>query len=123
MKLTSNKGVPIDMTRYLAQNEGAIAVGNAKMNARGDIIGSRGQVVKPREQIAAEYHASNPKAVKKVALRDIGEELTTDVPHEQPRLEPLPEEQFVTPDQAWAQAREADRKARAKSRKIEDRDD
>ena len=135
MKLLSNKGVPIDMTRFLAQNEDSVAIGNASMNARGDIIGVGGKVIKPREQVAAEYHAANPKAVKKVSLRDLGEEIIPSpqpVAKQEPELEleedkpliaPLPEEDFVDPATAWKKAEAETRKVARKQRKIEDNED
>lgn len=48
----SMRGVPVDMEALMAKNEGAIALGNAKMNARGDIIGEGGQVITRREDLA-----------------------------------------------------------------------
>lgn len=75
MKVQSMRGEMVDFTKYLAQNEDAIAVGNAKMNARGDIVGPGGKVIKKREEIAAEYHRSNPKAVKQVSIKDLAKEI------------------------------------------------
>lgn len=75
MKVTSMRGAVVDMARYMAQNEDAIAIGNAMMNARGDLVGPGGNIVKKREDIAAEYHAVNPKAVRKVALKDLESEV------------------------------------------------
>ena len=75
MKIQSMRGEWVDFTKYMAQNEEAIAVGNANMNARGDIIGPGGKVVKKREDIAAEYHAANPNAVKKVSIKDLAKEV------------------------------------------------
>lgn len=75
MKTLSMRGKSVDMASLMAQNSQKIALGNANMNARGDIIGPGGKVVKPREQLAREYHRSNPKAVKQVALRDIKQEV------------------------------------------------
>lgn len=85
MKTTSMRGVQVDMSYYIARNEGAIAVGNGNMNARGDQIGAGGQIVRKREEIAAEYHRSNPKAVQKVSLKDLEAEV------------------FVSPEEAVAQ--------------------
>lgn len=75
MKVTSMRGVVVDMARYLAQNEDAIAIGNGMMNARGDLIGPGGRIVKKREEVAADYHRANPKAVRKVALKDLESEV------------------------------------------------
>lgn len=75
MKVTSMRGVTVDMARYLAQNEDAVAIGNGMMNARGDLIGPGGRIVKKREEIAADYHRVNPRAVRKVALKDLESEV------------------------------------------------
>ena len=69
------RGQMVDMARLAAENAGKIALGNASMNARGDIIGPRGKVVKTQEQVTREYNSTNPKAVKQVALRDIKREV------------------------------------------------
>jgi hypothetical protein len=34
------------------------------MNARGDIIGTGGKVVKTREEILQDYYKNNPRAIK-----------------------------------------------------------
>lgn len=51
------KLVDIDMLRLA--NETEIAVGNMKVNARGDELGPGGKVVKTRAQIMQEYHQLN----------------------------------------------------------------
>ena len=66
-----------DMARLIAQNPTKIALGNANMNARGDIIGPGGKIEVSREEIAREYHTKNPKAVKQVALRSVADEAVT----------------------------------------------
>jgi hypothetical protein len=48
------RGKEIDMGRLSKQNELVPAVGNAKVNARGDKLGTGGQIVKTREQIVGE---------------------------------------------------------------------
>jgi hypothetical protein len=50
----SARGKEIDMVRLVKQNEMAVAVGNAKVNARGDKLGPNGAIVKTREQIVSE---------------------------------------------------------------------
>jgi hypothetical protein len=78
MKTVSMRGVEVDFARYIAQHENDIAIGNGKMNARGDVIGRGGVIVKRREAIAAQYNKANPKAVRTVSLKDIaGEVLPT----------------------------------------------
>ena len=48
------RGAELDMGRLINQNELAIAVGNAGVNARGDKLGPGGKIVKRREEIVAE---------------------------------------------------------------------
>jgi hypothetical protein len=43
------KGAQIDMLKMINQNEMTIAVGNAKVNARGDKLGPGGTVIKKRD--------------------------------------------------------------------------
>jgi hypothetical protein len=47
------KGAHIDMLKLVKQNEMVIAVGNAKVNARGDKLGPGGVIIKKREEIAS----------------------------------------------------------------------
>jgi hypothetical protein len=52
----SARGKEIDMLQLVKQNEMTIAVGNAKVNARGDKLGPGGTIIKTREQIVAEQN-------------------------------------------------------------------
>ena len=61
---TSLRGKPIDMERLALKNEIEIAVGNLKVNARGDEIGEGGKIIRTREQILQDYYKDNPNAVK-----------------------------------------------------------
>jgi hypothetical protein len=116
MKIRSMRGLEIDMAAVIAKNEGAVAVGNANMNARGDVIGPGGKVIKTRDEIAQEYHRNNPKAVRNVALKDLSNEaMATPVGSDKY------EGDFMDPAVAVA-AIDAQSKAR-KARKIEDTDD
>ena len=75
MKVKTMRGQTLDMGRLIAQNEKAVALGNASMNARGDIVGAGGNVVRAREDVAKDYYNRNPKAVKQVSLRNISSEV------------------------------------------------
>ena len=48
----------LDINSLKIQQEHAIAVGNARQNARGDLLGAGGQIVKTRDQIMNEYYKS-----------------------------------------------------------------
>lgn len=50
MKHVSYRGQKIDMDLLRFQNSHQVALGNAQMNARGDILGKGGVIVKTREQ-------------------------------------------------------------------------
>jgi len=52
-------GNKIDVENLMAKNDRVIAVGNRKVNARGDLLGSGGQIIKTRDQIMKEYYAVN----------------------------------------------------------------
>lgn len=56
------QGREIDIEKLMAQNELVPAIGNMKVNARGDELGPGGQIVRKREEIVAEYYENNPKA-------------------------------------------------------------
>jgi hypothetical protein len=76
MKVRSMRGKPLDISYFLAAYGDKPALGNAKMNARGDIIGPGGKVIKTNAQMMSEYNRSNPKAVsKQVSLKNISSEV------------------------------------------------
>lgn len=56
------QGKVIDLEKLMRQNELTPAVGNMKVNARGDEIGKGGKIVRKRDEIVAEYYADNPNA-------------------------------------------------------------
>lgn len=60
---TSMQGKEIDMEKLSLRHELTPAVGNMKVNARGDELGPGGEIVRTREQILADYYANNPRAV------------------------------------------------------------
>jgi len=53
------KGRPIDMGKLMGQNELLPAVGNAKVNARGDKLGPNGKIIQKREERYAETGVPN----------------------------------------------------------------
>lgn len=71
MKVRTMRGVTLDMAQIMAQHETTVAIGNASMNARGDIVGPGGQIVKSKEQVVQEYYKGNPNSVKSVSLKEV----------------------------------------------------
>jgi hypothetical protein len=49
-------GNEVDMEKLRNQNELALAVGNARVNARGDEIGPGGKIIRKREDVMQEYY-------------------------------------------------------------------
>ena len=58
------QGKNIDMELLAQKNELVPAIGNAKMNARGDELGPGGKIIRRREDIMAAYYEHNPNAVR-----------------------------------------------------------
>lgn len=79
------RGRTIDMAAMVAQNETTRAVSNLNMNARGDIIDSRGNVEIPKEKVSKEYYKKHvPNAdTKEISIKDpVEEDNKVEVPEE-----------------------------------------
>lgn len=61
---TSMRGKEVDMEKMSMRFEKTPAVGNMKVNARGDEIGEGGRIMRTREQVLADYYAQNPNALR-----------------------------------------------------------
>jgi len=61
---TSMRGKSVDMEKLSLVNETAPAVGNVRVNARGDELGPGGKIVRTREQVLQDYYNTNPQALK-----------------------------------------------------------
>ena len=134
------QGKAIDMDKLRSQNELTPAVGNMKVNARGDEIGPGGKIVRTREQIVSSYYEGNPKATPDADVKPTVAQ-TNNKPQNPPSQtmkiedtpvsevvtessEPEVVKQEVTPEQAEEQVLdkgvEAVKKARARRRGIAD---
>ena len=60
-RTANGKLVDIDALRLA--NEGVIAVGNMRTNARGDELGAGGSIVKTKAQLMQEYHKLNTPVI------------------------------------------------------------
>lgn len=54
------QGKTIDLDQLRQKNEMTMAVGNARMNARGDELGPGGKILRKREEIVNEYYTGRP---------------------------------------------------------------
>jgi len=67
---TTANGRIVDMDLLRQKNELTPAVGNVRVNARGDELGPGGKIVRTREQVLQDYYAQNPNALREeVATR------------------------------------------------------
>lgn len=66
------QGKELDMEKLALVNELTPAVGNVRVNARGDELGPGGKIIRKREDIMDDYYAKNPRSVK--ADADVNEE-------------------------------------------------
>jgi len=60
-KYRSMQGKEVDMDKLIKVNETVPAVGNVRMNARGDELGTGGKVIRTREDIVAQYYEDSKK--------------------------------------------------------------
>ena len=63
------RGKEVDMEKLNLRNETIPAVGNMKVNARGDEIGKGGKVVRTREEILKDYYKDNPRAIQEEIVK------------------------------------------------------
>lgn len=60
----SANGKIVDMDMLRQRNELTPAVGNARVNARGDELGKGGQIVRKREEVLRDYYESSQASVQ-----------------------------------------------------------
>ena len=56
------QGKKIDMDTLRQRNELTPAVGNARVNARGDELGPGGKIIKKRDDVIRDYYEEHPQA-------------------------------------------------------------
>jgi hypothetical protein len=81
---SSIRGTPINLDEIKAKYERTIAVGNASMNTRGDVVDSMGNIITPVEETIRNYNMTSVKPIQRVSLRE------------------MPDEYFMTPEQVKA---------------------
>lgn len=71
-RILSMRGEWVDFNRMLTIDDGKThALGNARMNSRGDIVNNKGQVVKTQSQIEAEWAGRNKQPPKNMDIKRI----------------------------------------------------
>lgn len=61
----SMRGKEVDMEKLNLKNEMTPAVGNMKVNARGDELGKGGKIVRTREEVLNDYYKKKPESSDK----------------------------------------------------------
>lgn len=77
------QGKVIDMDMLRQKNELVPAVGNARVNARGDELGPGGKIIRTREEILNDYYASTEGTPEEIAVA---------TPDEKPVIQETPAE-------------------------------
>lgn len=67
-------GKVIDMDLLRLSNEEVIAVGNMKVNARGDQLGAGGEVIKTRNEVMGDYYKLNTPVIESSSAPPVNEQ-------------------------------------------------
>ena len=91
-KVKTKRGRDIDFGQLMRSNDTVPAVGNASMNARGDIIDSQGKIIKTAKQVSEEYYSRSPNSVKDVSIKPDADEAEIKTKVEETKAEEKTEE-------------------------------
>jgi hypothetical protein len=93
----SAMGKPVDMAAIRTKNENVRAIGNMKVNSRGDIIDSHNQIVQPASQRVNRVYTKTTSA--KTPTADVEQPVVQQAPATSTirRVEPVAPVQPVTP--------------------------
>jgi hypothetical protein len=89
------RGRPIDMGALAAANAEKQAIGNSKMNARGDILGPNGIVLRTQEQVEAEWQRNQQRQQE---IAGISNNIKAPLPPDRARAVTLVADQNFEPD-------------------------
>jgi hypothetical protein len=92
---TTANGKRINIDTIIAQNEESIAVGNMKVNARGDELGPGGRIERPRDKVMSDYYKLNtpvatdnlPKAHQVTTKKDLVDDWVESAVTAEPKIE------------------------------------
>ena len=74
----SMTGKSVDMDLLRQKNELTRAVGNARVNARGDELGPGGKIIRKKEEVLKDYYASNPGVKEELPVNKDEKDLVDD---------------------------------------------
>jgi hypothetical protein len=67
---TTARGKTIDLDLLMKRNELTPAVGNARVNARGDELGPGGKIIRKREDVVKEYYKGSAPVIDENSQRN-----------------------------------------------------
>ena len=74
----SNRGASVDMDALISKSSPSDpAIGNMRVNAKGDKLGANGEVIQKNEDRVRDYYKDNPKSSTSTASLKGGMEVTT----------------------------------------------
>jgi len=94
------QGRMVDIEKLRSSNEGVRAVGNMGVNARGDVVGVGGQIVKTKEELMKEYYDAPKGQVSDTRVKRVNEVA--------PQPQPQPQPQNTQNDKPVVQAKKTD---------------
>lgn len=90
---TTANGKRINIDAIVAQNEESIAVGNMKVNARGDELGPGGRIERTKEKVMSDYYKLNTPvatdrmpAPREATKKDLVDDWVEPAPVQEPQL-------------------------------------
>ena len=116
----SMQGKSVDMDLLRQRNELTPAVGNARVNARGDELGPGGKIIRRRDEILEEYYNDHPQAVPDESPRKEPVATPTPAPTVKPVVEAVKKSAPV--DKVEAEMAEIDQEADETGTWVEDAD-
>lgn len=72
-------GKQIDLDMLISRNELTPAVGNARVNARGDELGPGGQILRKREEVLKDYYESQQGMREETVVDDTPKQTEADL--------------------------------------------
>ena len=69
----SMQGKEVDMNKLINQNEMTVAVGNVRVNARGDELGPGGKIIRKREDVLRETENAVPSQKNSRTTKDVSD--------------------------------------------------
>ena len=65
------QGKIVDLDKLIKINELTPAVGNAKVNARGDELGAGGKIIRRREEVVRDYYDGNTPVADEIPTKSV----------------------------------------------------